>query len=129
MLYGDIKTVSIIGTNRIVALTWGCTKKESLNSNICLNLDDTLLCVGDRVIVLNHGDIWIHLARIVEIDKVTLSAVVKWDISLRKDTVDLADCQKYDNEVILNRKRKDKDFYQTSQEGLCQVYVQISIGA
>jgi hypothetical protein len=29
------------------------------------------LCVGDRVIVLNHGDKWIHLARIVEINKVS----------------------------------------------------------
>jgi hypothetical protein len=67
------------------------------------------------VIVLNHGDKWIHLARIVEINKVTSSAVVKWDTSLRKDTVDLADCQKYDNGVILNRKRKATDFYQNVQ--------------
>jgi hypothetical protein len=115
--------VSNIESNRIVTLTWRCKKKESLNSNdtscnassLCLNSNDTLLCVGDHVIVLNHGDKWIHLARIVEINKVMLSAVVKWDTSLRKDTVDLADCQKYDNEVILNRKRKDTDFYQNVQ--------------
>jgi hypothetical protein len=55
-LNGEIKTVSNIGSNRIVSLTWGCKKKESLNSNMCLNSDDTLLCVGDCVIVLNHGD-------------------------------------------------------------------------
>jgi hypothetical protein len=110
-LNGEIKTLSNIGSNRTVSLTWGCKKKESLNSNMCLNSEDRLLCVGDCVIVLNHGDKWIHLARIVEINKVTSSAVVKWDTSLRKDTVDLADCQKYDNEVILNRKRKATDFY------------------
>jgi hypothetical protein len=98
--------VSNIGSNRIVSLTWGCKKKESLNSNMCMNSDDTLLCVGNRVIVLNHGDKWIHLTRIVEINKVTSSAVVKWDTSMRKDTADLVDCQKYVNEVILNRKRK-----------------------
>ncbi len=114
-LNGKIKTVSNIGSNRIVSLTWGCKKKESSISNMCLNSNDTLLCVGDCVIVLNHGDIWIHLARIVEINKVTLFAVVKWDTSLHKDTVDLADCQKYDNEVILNRKRKATDFYQNVQ--------------
>ena len=110
-LNGEIKTVSNIGSNRIVSLTWGCKKKESLNSNMCLNSNDTLLCGSDRVIVLNHG---IHLARIVEINKVTSSPVVKWDTSLRKDTVD-ADCQKYDNGVILNRKHKATDFYQNVQ--------------
>jgi hypothetical protein len=82
---------------------------------MCLNSKDTLLCVGDRVIVLNQGDKWIHLARIVEVNNVTSSAVIKWDTSLRRDTVDLADCQKYDNEIILNRKRKATDFYQNLQ--------------
>jgi len=42
-------------------------------------------------------------------------AVVKWDTSLRKATVDLADCQKYDNKNILSRKRKATDFYQNLQ--------------
>jgi hypothetical protein len=74
-LNGEIKTLSNIGSNRIVSLTRGCKKKESLKSNMCLNSKDTLLCVGDRVIVLNHGDKWIHLARIVEINIVTSSAV------------------------------------------------------
>jgi hypothetical protein len=64
---------------------------------------------------VNHGDKWIHLARIVEINKVTSSDVVKWDTSLRTDTVDLADCRMYDNEIILNRKRKATDFYQNLQ--------------
>jgi hypothetical protein len=96
-------------SKRIVSLTWGCKKKESLNSNMCLNSNDTLLCVGDCVIVLNHGDKWIHPARFVEINKVTSSTVVKWDT--RKDTVDLTDCQKYYNEVISNRTRKATDFY------------------
>jgi hypothetical protein len=41
--------------------------------------------------------------------------VVKWETSLRKDAVDLADCQKYDNEVISNRNRKATDFYQNVQ--------------
>ncbi len=76
-LNGEIKTLSNISSNRIVSLTWGCKKKESLKSKMCLNSEDTLLCVGDRVIVLNHGDKWIHLARIVATNKVTSSAVVK----------------------------------------------------
>jgi hypothetical protein len=90
-------------------------QKERILDKYVLEFQNTLLCVGDRVIVLNHGDKWIHLARIVEINKVTSSAVVKWDTSLRKDTGDLADCQKYDNEIILNRKHKATDFYQNEQ--------------
>jgi hypothetical protein len=105
-LNGEIKTLSNIRSNRIVSLTWGCKKKESLNSNMCFNSEDTLLCVGDCVIVLNHGVKWIHLARIVEINKVTSSTVFKWNTSLRKDIVDLVDCQMYNNEVILNRNVK-----------------------
>ncbi len=65
--------------------------------------------------MLNCGDKWNHLTRIVEINKVTSSAVVKWDTFLSKDTVDVASCQKYDNEVISNRKRKATDFYQNLQ--------------
>ena len=64
----------------------------------------------------NHGDKWIHLARIIEINKVTLSTVIKWDASLCKDTVDLA-IVKYmimDNEDISNRKHKATDFNQNS---------------
>jgi hypothetical protein len=55
------------------------------------------------------------MARIVEIKKVTLSAVAKWDTLLCKDTVDLADCQKYNNQVISNRKLNATDFYQNLQ--------------
>jgi hypothetical protein len=50
-LNGEIKTLSNIGPNRIVSLPWGCKKKESLKSNMCLNSKDTLPCVSDLVIV------------------------------------------------------------------------------
>ena len=44
----------------------------------------------------------------------TSSAVVKWDTTLKKDTVDLADCKTYDVDEVSNRKRKATDFYQNS---------------
>ena len=62
----------------------------------------------------NHGSKWEHRATIVEIIKSTSSAVVKWDSTLKKDTVDLADCKKYDVDEVSDRKRKAADFYQDS---------------
>ncbi len=100
LLNGEIKTVSNIGSNIIVSLTWGCKKKETLNSNMYLNSEDTLLCVGDCVIVLIYGDKWIHLARIVAINKVTSSAVIKC-----KDTVILEDCLKYDKKYKVKKSK------------------------
>jgi len=64
--------------------------------------------------VSNQGSKWEHLAKIVEIIESTLSAVVKWDSTLKKDTVHLADCKKYDVDEVSDRKRKATDFYQNS---------------
>ena len=62
----------------------------------------------------NQGSKWEHLVKIVEIFESTSSAVVKWDTTLKKDTVDLADCKKYDVDEVSDRKRKATDFYQNS---------------
>ena len=58
----------------------------------------------------NHGKHWIHLGRIISIDKDTKSAVVKWEITLKKDTVHLVDCKKYNN-LDIQRKWKSTDFF------------------
>ena len=92
-----------------ISLSWGAKKKESTNSNETPS-NSSCPCVGDHVIVSNRGSKWEHLATIVEIIESTLSAVVKWDTTLKKDTVDLADCKQYDVDKNLDRKRKATDF-------------------
>jgi hypothetical protein len=67
---------------------FGSKKKESTNC------DASCICVGDRVSVENHGKHWIPVGQIISIDKDTKSAVVKWEITLKKDTVHLVDCKK-----------------------------------
>ncbi len=62
----------------------------------------------------NHGSKWEHRATIVQIIESTSSAVVKWDSTLKKDTVDLTDCKKYDVDEVSDRKRKATDFYQNT---------------
>jgi len=61
--------------------------------------------------VSNQGSKWEHLAKIVDIIESTSSAVVKWDTTLKKDTVDLADCKKYDVDEVSDRKCKATDFF------------------
>ncbi len=102
-----------IASNRMISLSWGAKKKESSNSTETLSIS-SCPCVGDRVIVSNQGSKWEHLAKIVEIIESTSSAVVKWDSTLTKDTVDLAECKKYDVDEVSDRKRKATDFYQNS---------------
>ena len=62
----------------------------------------------------NQGSKWEHLAKIVKIIESTSSAVVKWDSTLKKDTVYLADCKMYDVDDVSDRKHKATDFYQNS---------------
>jgi hypothetical protein len=45
--------------------------------------------------VKNHGKYWIHLGHIISIDNNTKTAVVKWEETLKKDTINLGDCKKY----------------------------------
>ncbi len=77
---------------------------------VSTNCDALCVCVGDRVSVENHGKHWIHLGCIISIDKDTKSAVVKWEETLKKDTVHLVDCKKY-NKLDVPRKRKSTDFF------------------
>jgi hypothetical protein len=67
--------------------------------------------VGDRVTVTKHGKHWIQLAKIFSSDKSTKLAVVKWDVTLKKDMVDLGDCKKYDEIDVSQRKPKSTNFF------------------
>ncbi len=81
-------------------------KKESTHS------DALCICEGDHVSVENHGKYWIHLGHIViSIDKDTKTAVVKWEETRKKDTVQLGDYKKCNKLDIIQRKRKSTDFF------------------
>jgi hypothetical protein len=62
--------------------------------------------VGDRVTVENHRKHWIQLAEIYRIDYSTKLAKVKWDVTRKRDTVDLGDYKKYDETDVSQRKCK-----------------------
>jgi hypothetical protein len=104
-LQGEGNCLCNIASSQIVSLSFGAKKKESTNC------DALCICVGDRVSVENHGKHWIHLGHIIRIDKDTKSAVVKWEETLKKDTVHLIDCKKYNELNVILRKQKSTDFF------------------
>ncbi len=79
--------------------------KESKNS------DGLCMCVGDCVSVENHRKHWIHLGHIISIDDNTKTAVVKWEETLKKKTINLGDCKKYNKLDVIPRKRKSTDIF------------------
>ncbi len=91
-----------IASSRIISLSWGAKKKEPKNSS------NSCICVGDCVTVANHGNHSLQLAEICSIDYSTKSAIVKWDVTRKKDSVDLGDCKKYDEMDVSQRKHNQQ---------------------
>jgi hypothetical protein len=60
---------------------------------------------------MNCGSKWEHHAVILSINESKSSAVVKWNLNGKRDEVNLADCVKFDNECVSERKRKATDFF------------------
>ncbi len=104
-LHGEVNCLCNIASSQIISLSWGAKKKESSN------FDALYVCVSDCVSVENHGKHWIHLEHIISIDKNTKAAFVKWEETLKKDTVHLGDSKKYNELNVIPRKHKSTNFF------------------
>ncbi len=104
-LQGEVNCLCNIASSQIISLFWGAKKKEPKSS------DALCFCVGDHASVENHGKHWIHLGHVISIDKNTKTAVVKWEETLKKDTINLGDYKKYNELDVIPRKRKSTDFF------------------
>ncbi len=85
-----------------MTLSWGAKKKSRPCSQ---------LCIGDDVILSNHGKKWEHRAKIIQIFDNRITALVKWETSLKKESVYLNNCRKFDVEETSVRKRKAPDYF------------------
>jgi hypothetical protein len=65
--------------------------------------------IGDMVTVSNHGNLF-PLAIVKKRNSLDKTAKIKWDISLKIDTVELCHLKKYSVNVTNKRKRKETDF-------------------
>ncbi len=88
-LQEEVNCLCNIASSWIISLSWGAKKKESTLS------DALCICEGDHVSVKNHGKHWNHLGHIISIDKNTKTAVMKWEETLKKDTIYLCDCKRW----------------------------------
>jgi hypothetical protein len=61
--------------------------------------------------VINHGKHWICLGCIISIDKNTKTVVVKWEETLKKDTINLGDCKRYNELDVIPRTCKSTDIF------------------
>ncbi len=104
---GEFNCICNIASGRIVTLTWGSKKKLS---------DKTQLSIGDDVIVSNHGTKWEHRAKITQMNDDGISVMVKWDTSLKKESVLLKDCRKHYVKTTTQRKRKSTVFFAQSDK-------------
>jgi hypothetical protein len=113
-LHGEVSCLCNIASSRIISLSCWAKKKESTNSpNSCL-------CVGDRVTVANHGNHWQQFAVTCSIDYSTKIAIVNWDVTWKKNPVDLGDCKKYDEMDVSQRKPTSTDFYFDMTDKKCK---------
>jgi hypothetical protein len=59
----------------------------------------------------NHGKHWTHKAQIIDIDMENNTAWIRWEMTQKKDFVDLEDLKQFSLENTLPRKQKPTDFY------------------
>jgi hypothetical protein len=74
-------------------------------------LSDECLQGGDLVVVKSHGDQWPHQARIVKIDTENILAMIQWETTRKKDSVDIGDLKQFSMEDSIPRKQKSTNFF------------------
>jgi hypothetical protein len=79
-------------------------------------LSDECLRVGDLVVVKNHGDQWLHQARIIVIDTENKLAIIKWETTPKTDSFDLGNLKRFSMEDSTPRTQKSTDFFPLSQK-------------
>ncbi len=122
---GEMNTLSNIGSQQIVNLSFGAKTKEKKNNTQSLledlstrnkkakkngteysesNKSKDLLIVGDRVIVMNYGMKQINYAKVIDINVNEDWATVKWESTSKNEIVKLCDCKKYEETHVGHRK-------------------------
>jgi hypothetical protein len=88
-IHGKVNCLSTLASSWTITLSWGAKWKESINQRSVLSVEG--LQVGDHVAVENHDKQWPHKAEIVDIDMENNTAWIRWEMTWKKDLVDLGD--------------------------------------
>jgi len=97
---GRMNTLPFIGSNIQITLSLGSRKKDSC-----------AIQVNDRVSVLNHGNYWIHTAKVKQIDEESGDVKVKWDSTGTFSVVCLDDIERIEINENSSRIRNYPDYF------------------
>jgi len=106
---GRMNTLPFIGSNIQITLSLGSRKKDSC-----------AIQVNDRVSVLNHGNYWIHTAKVKQIDEESGDVKVKWDSTGTFSVVCLDDIERIEINENSSRIRNYPDYFSNSDTYYCQ---------
>ena len=100
---GEMANLVMIGSNIMVTLSLGATRKDSHQIEIS---------EGDSVLVTGFGDYWKHKATVVEVDKKNRVATVQWDDwDRRQESIPISTIVGKSDMDLGKRKRSPTDFY------------------
>jgi hypothetical protein len=117
----EVHCLCNLSSDRILTLTLGSKRKDSSkNSNLCSVRDSVEpieidgdsaepIEIGDLVTVSNHGNLF-PIATVKQINYNEKTVRVKWQVSLKTDTVNICHLEKYLVDLSNKRKRKETDF-------------------
>jgi hypothetical protein len=107
----EVHCLCNLSSHRILMLTLGSKRKPITNiGKLCgAGKDIEQIEIGDMVTVSNHGNLFL-LAIVKKINNLDNTAKIKWDVSLKTDTVELCHLKKYSVNVINEQKREETDF-------------------
>jgi hypothetical protein len=86
-IHGKVNCLSKLASSQIITLSWGAKMKESINQRSVSS--DEGLQVSNHVDVEIHGKQWPHNAEIVDIDMEDNTALIRWEMTRKKDLVGL----------------------------------------
>jgi hypothetical protein len=100
-----------LSSHRILMLTLGSKWKPiTIKGELCSAANNIeQIEIGDMVTVSNHGNLF-PLAIVKKINNLDKTAKIKWDVSLKTNTVELCHLKKYSANETNKQKRKETDF-------------------
>jgi hypothetical protein len=107
----DVHCLCNLSSHRILMLTLGSKRKPITNKGeLCgAGKDIEQIEIGDMVTMSNHGNLF-PLAIVKKNNSLDKTAKIKWDVSCKKDTIELCHLKKYSVNVSNKRNRKEIDF-------------------
>ncbi len=107
----EVHCLCNLSSHRILMLTMGSKRKLITNKGEFCGAGNNIeqIEIDDMVTVSNHGNLF-PLAIVKKINNLEKTVNIKWDLSLKTDTVELCHLKKYSVNVTNKEKRKETDF-------------------